>query len=171
MLIFQLTWELYKKMTNNNSDNENSDGDIYEATSSPQGVSRDEKALLKFGEEQFLGSIDTIKNFSQTMITLDSGLFAVYFALLEFLGIKDITTVGTKIATYYVTLPPMLIIFSIIAFIFAILPIFVKMRLDFPDDISNIREKVLKIKFASAICGIAFLVAAMAISVDIFLKS
>lgn len=153
------------------NENDDSNDNVYEATPSAQGVSRDEKALLKFGEEQFIGSIDTIKNFAQTMITLDSALFAVYFALLEFLGIKDITSVGADLATYYLTLPPILIIFSLVAFIFSILPLFIKLRLDFTDDISNIRERVLKIKFASVICGVAFLVVAMAISIDIFVKS
>jgi hypothetical protein len=154
-----------------NDPNDDSEDVVYEATASPVGVSRDEKALLKFGEEQFLGSIDTIKNFSQTMITLDSGLFAVYFALLEFLGIKDIASLGTKIAADYLTLPPIFIILSLIAFIFAILPFFIRITLSFPEDISSVREKVLKIKFASVIVGVAFLVVAMAISIDIFLKS
>lgn len=157
-------------MTETDSSNTNAEERSYKVTASSPGVSRDDKALLKFGEEQFIGSIDNIKNFSQTMITLESGLFAVYFALLQFLGIEDIAKVGIKIATYYVALPPVLIILSLIAFVFAILPLLTRLALSIPEDISIAREKVLKIKFTSTLVGVAFLVTAMAITIDVCLK-
>ena len=65
-----------------------------------------DRNLMKFVENYFVNSIDTIKNFGQTMITLVSGLFAVYFALLEFLGIKSILDNGTQALKDVVPLLP-----------------------------------------------------------------
>jgi len=41
------------------------------------------KALLKAAENMLVGSLDTIKDFAKVMITLVSGLFATYFAILN----------------------------------------------------------------------------------------
>ena len=54
-----------------------------------QPLSPQDKALLKFGEHILIHSIDSLKDFSKTMITLITSLFAVYFVILKFLGVED----------------------------------------------------------------------------------
>jgi len=104
------------------------------------------------------------------MITLNSGLFAVYFALLEFLGIKDVPSAETQIAIPYIPLPPILFILSLIAFVSALIPWFTKLPLNFPEEIADLRDKAILVKYSGAITGLGFLVAALFITIFIFLE-
>jgi hypothetical protein len=95
-------------------------------------LSPHDKALLKFGESLVVGSVDVIRDFAKTMITLVSGLFAVYFALLKFLDAEDVTKMNSKVIIGIVYLPPMLFVMSVIAFVFGVLPIPHELSLNLP---------------------------------------
>jgi hypothetical protein len=139
------------------------------SNSSIPGVSKDDQALLEFGKQQFLNSLETIKNFSQTMITLNSGLFAVYFALLAFLGIKDVNATDIQSIISYTAVPPLLFILSLVAFILAILPLFMDgISVSSPSDISRIRSKAITIKYSACFTGTVFLVSALGVTIYIY---
>ena len=86
-------------------------------------------------------SADAMNKFSQSLVTLDSGLFAVYCAILKFLGIE--TTGSTiPISTNYIVLPPVLFILRLVAFVISIVPIYSKISLFFPAEIKEKRNKI-----------------------------
>jgi hypothetical protein len=64
----------------------------------PTLPSHNDKALLKYAEDAFVKSADTIRDFAKSMITLVSGFFAVYFALLKFIGIENVITMKIQIS-------------------------------------------------------------------------
>jgi len=127
-----------------------------------------EKALMKFAENQLVSSIDTIKTFSQTMITLVSGMFAVYFAILKFLGIETTENVEVLFIKSIVGIPPTLFILSIIAFIVAIIPWVRTISYTKPKDVECTRETVILVKYASVMIGIGLFISSLVITILIF---
>jgi hypothetical protein len=144
------------------------DFDSFEVISSGEVTDYD-NALLEFGKNTLINSVDTLKNFSQTMITLVSGLFAVYFALLEFLGITNVISPLTmsKIA---IALPPVLFILSLISFVLAVLPLYGRIIYKSPSDIEDKRRMALRLKYGAIIAGLVMLVSALAITIFVFLR-
>jgi hypothetical protein len=140
-----------------------------EAKAVRKDVSPDNEALVKFGEQQIINSADALNKFSQSLVTLDSGLFAVYFAILKFLGIE---TVGSTIpiSTNYIALPPVLFILSLVAFVISIVPIYSKISLVFPTEIKEKRNKILLVKYLCIISGVVLLVSSLAITIDVYVK-
>jgi hypothetical protein len=130
-----------------------------------------DKALLKFAENILVGSIETIKTFSQSMITLVSGMFAVYFAILKFLGIETTTTVTTQILAVkgIMGIPPVLFILSIIAFIVAILPWKTTISYHKAKEIESVRKTAISIKYASVMIGTGLFLISLAITILIFM--
>jgi hypothetical protein len=63
-------------------------------------------------------SIDTINDFSKTMITLVSGFFIAYFALIKFLGAEHMSNYTQTL----LLVPPILFIVSIALLIISLLP-------------------------------------------------
>ncbi len=117
-------------------------------------LSPHDKALLKFGENLVVGSLDTIKDFAKTMITLVSGMFAVYFAILKFLGAEDVTKIGSKAIVGIVDVPPMLFVVSIIAFVLGVLPIYLRLSLNDPSSIRKVRLTLVGVKYAAVSAGV-----------------
>jgi hypothetical protein len=68
------------------------------------------------------------------MVTLVSGLFAAYFALLKFVGIVDITVVKAIPIENFTVLPPIFFIVSLIMFVLAVLPLPGKLSLSLLGD-------------------------------------
>jgi hypothetical protein len=128
-----------------------------------------DKALLEYGKNILINSVDTIKNFAQSMITLVSGLFAVYFALIEFLGITSLQTDQAAMIKDVIVFPPIFFILSLISFVVAVLPLPGKISLNILSDIERDRRLTLLIKYIAIIIGMAFLVAALSISIIVFL--
>ena len=129
---------------------------------SVDNLNNTDKALLEYGKNVILNSVETIKSFAQSMITLISGLFAVYFALLEFLG-------KTSLQTSIIALPPVLFIASLIVFVVAILPLPGTLALNVLSDIERDRKTTIMIKYIASILGMGFLVTGLTISVVVFL--
>jgi hypothetical protein len=105
-----------------------------------------DQALQKYAEQVLVGSSDSIKDFSKTMITLDSALFATYFAILKFLGLGGAGPGISQITLAIAVVPPFLFIVSIGAFVFAVLPRSEKMNLESPKSIEEVRDKILRSK-------------------------
>ena len=124
-------------------------------------LSPHDKALLKFGKDFIVGSVDTIRDFAKTMITLVSGLFAVYFALLQFLGAANVTKIGSKAVIGIVYLPPMFFILSIVAFVLGVLPIAHTISLNQPDTIRKARSTILRVKYVAVLVGLFFFLLGM----------
>jgi hypothetical protein len=120
-----------------------------------------DKALIKFGQQVLVGSIDTIRDFAKSMITLVSGLFAVYFAVLQFLGAADITKPAAASVRSTVLIPPVLFIASIIAFVFAVLPLYNKMSLNNAKSIRNLRQNSFRVKYIFVGIGTALFLIGM----------
>jgi hypothetical protein len=129
-----------------------------------------DKALLEYGKNVLINSVDIIKNFAQSMITLVSGLFAVYFALIEFLGITSLQTDQAAMIKDVIVLPPIFFIISLIVFVLAVLPLPGRVSLNILSDIKRDRRLTLLTKYIAVILGMAFLVAALSISIIVFLR-
>jgi len=129
-----------------------------------------DKALLEYGKNVLINSVDIIKNFAQSMITLVSGLFAVYFALIEFLGITSLQTDQAAMIKDVIVLPPIFFIISLIVFVLAVLPLPGRVSLNILSDIERDRRLTLLTKYIAVILGMAFLVAALSISIIVFLR-
>lgn len=128
-----------------------------------------DKALLEYGRNVLINSVDILKNFAQSMITLVSGLFAVYFALLQFLGITSLQTAQVDMIRDVIVLPPIFFIMSLIFFVLAVLPLPGKLALNILSDIDRDRRLTLLIKYFAILLGMAFLIAALSISIIVFL--
>jgi hypothetical protein len=128
-----------------------------------------DKALQEYGKNVVINSVDTLKNFGQSMITLVSGLFAVYFALIEFLGITSLQSDQAAMIKDVIVLPPIFFIVSLISFVLAVLPLPGKISLNILSDIERDRRLTLLVKYIAIILGMVFLVAALSISIIVFL--
>jgi hypothetical protein len=85
---------------------------------------QDELALVEFGKNEILHDISSITDFSKSMITLVSGFFVAYFALIKFLaGSEDVQLFTLGLDRTNVGLPPVLFIISIIAFVVSYTPL------------------------------------------------
>jgi hypothetical protein len=59
-----------------------------------EGSQTDEdKVLMEFKRNEVVHAITTVSDFSKSLITLTSGFFVAYFALLKFLGLGENITV------------------------------------------------------------------------------
>jgi len=56
------------------------------ATLKVGSISVHDDALIQFGKNTIIGSVDYIRNFVTMMVQLISGLIAAYFPILEFLS-------------------------------------------------------------------------------------
>ncbi|MFZ1076070.1 MAG: hypothetical protein WAN47_01415 [Nitrosotalea sp.] len=127
-----------------------------------------EKALLAFGTTALTQSVDALKDFAKIMITLLSGLFASYFAILKFLGVSSTADVKAQIVNLTM-FPPLLFIFSIIVFVLALLPMEGKVSLDLPKSIENFRNTLLKWKKIEVAIGVSLFIIGMFVMMEIFL--
>jgi hypothetical protein len=96
-------------------------------------------------------SIDTINDFCKTMITLVSGFFIAYFALIKFLGAEN-----SNYQTLLV-IPPIFFILSIILLIIGGRPLIISIR-DSKNikHIENFRENIHEKKYIPMIVGMIF---------------
>jgi hypothetical protein len=136
--------------------------------SAKKGVSGYNRILIEYGESLFKNSLPTIQDFSKQMITLVSALFAAYFPILEFLA-KDSVAPFT-IVQNYTPFPPIFLIFSIISFVFAILPLKTSLALNIPKRIESDRNYILKVKYWAIYFAMGFLVVGLAIIIWIFIS-
>ncbi|RDJ30993.1 MAG: hypothetical protein DWQ18_04660 [Crenarchaeota archaeon] len=138
------------------------DGNISIKVNSTSALNPEDKALLKFGEEILVKSVETAKEFAKTMITLITGLFAAYFAILKFLGAETILDEPVQ-DLIIVGIPPILFIISILTFVLSLMPASGKMSLNRLEDIKKIRDDSLNFKRKSIIAGTIFFIIGLVI--------
>ncbi len=95
-------------------------------------------ALIEYAKNVTTGTFENIKGFISTMIPLTTGLITIYFALLEFLGIKETGQgAAATIGTWEILYPEWLFIASLLAFIAASFPV---VRTIVPGNLLNVRR-------------------------------
>lgn len=94
----------------------------------PVPLTADEKVIESATKALIGQSFDVIRGFARLMISLESSLFAVYYALLKFLGINSLQTV--KFSLPQLSISPIFFVASIFFFVLAALPILEKVQLN-----------------------------------------
>ncbi len=134
---------------------------------SAQPLEPNDQALLAFGKQVYAESVNVHVSYGKTMITLISGFFAAYFALLKFLGIDNISSV------VFQSLPgigwtPILFILAIVVFVVGVvlpLPQFVSLN-----DLSNLkiaRKRLITIKYIFCLVGTGFFLSGLVLTMQI----
>ena len=134
---------------------------------STNSLSEDDKALLLFGTQLYTDSVKVHVEYGKTMITLISGFFAAYFALLKFLGISDINN------PLFQSLPniwwaPVFFILSIIVFaVGVVLPFPQKVSLNLLSDLKSVRNRLMWMKYISSIFGTSLFLCGLVFTLQI----
>jgi hypothetical protein len=122
-----------------------------------------DEALLQFGKNKIIDATTTLNNFAKSMITIVSGFFLAYFALIKFLGLgENITN-----PEHYITiLPPALFILSILSFVLAYAPILTAGIVDIQSRASLLyRIRIMtKMKAIPIIIGVATFLSGLVIT-------
>lgn len=127
-----------------------------------------DQALLTFGTKLFTDSVSITVDYGKTMITLISGFFAVYFALLKFLGIE------TTSSELFQSLPniwwaPVLFIISIMIFaVGVVLPFPQSISLNDPASLKTTRKRLMWAKYSFAIVGTAIFLTGLGLTLGIY---
>ena len=124
------------------------DKTIYQATL----ANAQQNALFEFAKNAITNSIDVLKDFIKFMVPLTTGLITVYFALLEFLGIKTVTNVQI-LTTSLLIIPPILLLISLGLFIWVAFPIKSTIVGGNLDSIKHYRNKTFYRKYTPSIIG------------------
>lgn len=132
-----------------------------------ESASPRDKALLAFGTKLYTDSVSVHVDYGKSMITLISGFFAAYFALLKFLGIENITN------ELFQSLPgiwwaPVFFILSIIIFVLGvILPFPQSISLNVLSDLQSARNKLMWIKYVSSIVATSLFLYGLVLTLQI----
>lgn len=138
-------------------------------SSSSSILSPHDKAILKFGENVITGTTEIVKDFAKTMITLLVGLFASYFAILKFLGIETATETKIQNILPILSIPPILFILSIMAFVVTLIPLLGNMRVSSLTQIEKIRISSITTRRISIGFGIVLFILGMFTMLEIFI--
>lgn len=90
---------------------------------SASGLTPADNTTLEYGRQEYLKSMDSAKDYAKSMVTLVSGFFLAYFALLKFLGAEPISNLDEAIMRSLCVIPPIIFAICIAAFVLAILPL------------------------------------------------
>ena len=109
-------------------------------------------ALIEFGKKSIIDSVSVINDFIKTMIPLTTALITVYFALLEFVGVKE--AVNTQaVSELSLIQAPMFMLYSLIAFIVTSFPLFLKFDLGNIQSVTKYRYILIGWRYAGALIG------------------
>lgn len=123
--------------------------------------------MLAFGTRLYTESVSIHVDYGKTMITLISGFFAVYFALLKFLGIENTSS------AVFQSLPniwwaPVFFILSIIVFVVGVvLPLPQTVSLNVLNDLKSARTRLMRIKYASSIVATSLFLGGLGLTLQI----
>jgi hypothetical protein len=120
-------------------------------------LSPSEAALFAYGKKVIEETFENLKAFITTMVPLTTGLITVYFALLQFLGIKEAGQGASRtIGSWEILWPEWLFIASLVAFIAASFPI---IRTIAPGNLQSIslhRHDSMRWKYGCILVGLGF---------------
>jgi hypothetical protein len=125
----------------------------------PVPLTADEKVIESATKALIGQSFDVIRGFARLMISLESSLFAVYYALLKFLGINSLQTV--KFSLPQLSISPIFFVASIFFFVLAALPILEKVQLNDIVKVENHWNSTLLWKYVFIMIGLALFVVAL----------
>ena len=132
---------------------------------------------LKTFEDFVINSSDRIADFSKSMITLVSGLFVVYFAMLKFLGVEEISKMHFQ-ASDGLFIPPILFVSSIVFFVIGYLPnvfsalLFGYARIDllnFSHSVNKLRSRILIARIIPSGIATILFIAGLFITMNVFM--
>jgi hypothetical protein len=130
-----------------------SEDDIIEGEGGARADSTE--VLVELGKKFIIESVAVINDYVKTMIPLTTGLITVYFALLEFLGVK--TAINAQIIGESTLLqPPMFLLYGLIAFIVTLFPLFMKLDIGNIPSIVRFRYIMIGWRYAGAATGMGF---------------
>ena len=118
------------------------------------GVPRsdEDNALAEFGKKSFIESVHIINEHIKMMIPLTTALITVYFALLEFLGVK-VATDAAKIGGLQLIVPPLLLLGSLLVLIAMSFPIPRRIALNNTTNLKSYRNLLVRWRYGGASIG------------------
>ena len=116
-----------------------------------------DKALIEFGKTTVLNSLNVLKDFISFMVPLTTGLITAYIALLQFMGIVDVSQITTTVRSNFVW-PPVLMFLSLVSFVFASFPIPRLLAMGNPASIKKYRLDTFRWKYIGSAIGSFFFV-------------
>lgn len=122
---------------------------------------------MKFAQETLQKSIDNLKDVVKTMITLVTGLFAVYWAIVKFLGVENVSGSNFDVVKDIVFLPPLFLILSLIALVVTIVPLVGQFSFAIPESIDRYRTRTMLIKHGCLLVATALLVTGLAYAIKV----
>jgi hypothetical protein len=126
-----------------------------------------DEALVDFGKQIFKDSLTRTIEYGKTMITLISGFFAIYFALLKFLGASDLSTSASALLPnlWYA---PVFFILSIIVFVVGVvLPFPQSISLNSITSLRSARRNLVWVKYISSLVATGLFVYGLWITIQI----
>ena len=125
----------------------------------PTPLTADEKVIESATKALIGQSFDVIRGFAKLMISLESGLFTVYYALLKFLGINSLQTVRFSLPE--LSIVPIFFAASIFFFVLAALPILEKVQLNNIVEVEGHWNRTLLWKYVFIMIGLALFMVAL----------
>jgi hypothetical protein len=133
---------------------------------SVEPLSAQDEAVLQSGKDQIVNSINNIKDYAKLMMTLVSGFFAVYFAILKFLG-GEMATSLTGSVVKDILAPPLLFIVSIIFFVIAVVPLIGSISLAQTKETEGFRRSGVKTRIVVVYVATALFLVGLGITIHI----
>jgi hypothetical protein len=124
-------------------------------------------ALIEFGKNSLINSVNVIHEHMKLMIPLTTGLITAYFALLEFLGV-DSALAGGKISASSLVDPALFMLGSLIVFIITSFPILKRINVGNINSIVSYRNFFVGWRYIGACIGMALFLYAIFTMIYIF---
>jgi hypothetical protein len=116
-----------------------------------------DKIVAEFGKTLYLGSTGLQRDFAVQMTTTCVGFFAVYFALMKFLGLEKLVGANASASPLVIAvalLPPIMLIVALVCFVAVVMPIGGNMSLDDLNSIQAARKRLIDRRRRLTILGV-----------------
>ncbi|SRR6266699_1110099 len=134
--------------------------------SSASGSSFADDVTRDWARQMYLTSVDTLRGAASTMVTVATGFFAIYFAIMKFLGAETVVSANAPASNLILfALPPLFLVVSVICFAWSMLPIRQEIGLDDLSSIRKARTSMAVTRWRTSILGWVFFVAAMVLTI------
>jgi hypothetical protein len=112
--------------------------------------------IIEFGKKQLAGALDNIQDFVKLMIPLTTGLITAYLALLNFMGIENITGNTPGQAWSFIE-PTYFMLGSLATFIVVSFPIIQSLSIGSISSIKTFRDILIVCRYGGTGLAAAFL--------------
>lgn len=110
-------------------------------------------ALIEFGKNIIIGSVENIRNFVTMMVPLISGLIAAYFPILEFLS-KTATSHTPALQVSIVAVPAYWLLGSLLVFIISAFPVIKRLSTSSKESITRYRNSLIAWRYSTTGIGV-----------------